>query len=202
MAGWYRSKSKLEIIVNSDADIICLAETHLQRDESITLEGYTWFGHNRLQIHRNAIRGSGGVGILIKNSIFESYSVAVVNQDYEDISLIHNRSLESVGLCVCYLPPSNSSRGDNSLEFFNVLKMLVLKMQMYDAFMLCGDFNARCSNKSDTDTSLCPTNLPVRRGVFIRWTGMTTGLPEWTTGILEWTTGTLEWTTGTCLSQV
>ena len=188
--------------MNSDADIICLAETHLQRDESITLEGYTWFGHNRLKIHRNAIRGSGGVGILIKNSIFESYSVAVVNQDYEDISLIHNRSLESVGLCVCYLPPSNSSRGDNSLEFFNVLKMLVLKMQMYDAFMLCGDFNARCSNKSDTDTSLCPTNLPVRRGVFIRWTGMTTGLPEWTTGILEWTTGTLEWTTGTCLSQV
>ena len=45
---------------------ICLAETHLQRDESITLEGYTWFGHNRLKIHRNAIRGSGGVGILIK----------------------------------------------------------------------------------------------------------------------------------------
>ena len=88
-----------------------------------------------------------------------------MNQDYEDIlciSLIHNRSLESVGLCVCYLPPSNSSRGDNSLEFFNVLKMLVLKMQMYDAFMLCWDFNARCSNKSDTDTSLCPTNLPVR----------------------------------------
>ena len=34
----------------------------------------------------------------------------------------------------------------------NVLKMMVLKM-------LCGDFNARCS---DTDAPLCPTNLPVR----------------------------------------
>ena len=64
MAGLYRSTSKLNIIANSGADIICLVETHLKNNQTITLDGFTWLGHNRLKLHNNAVRGSGGVGIL------------------------------------------------------------------------------------------------------------------------------------------
>ena len=43
--------------------------------------------------------------------------------------------------------------------------MLVLKMQVYDTFMICGDFNARCSNKPDIDRILYTTDIPSRHSV-------------------------------------
>ena len=47
----------------------------------LSLDGFTWLGHNRLKLHKNAVRGSGGIGILI--------------------SLKHNVSLQTVGVCAC-----------------------------------------------------------------------------------------------------
>ena len=59
-------------------------------------------------------------------------------------------------LCVCYLPPSNSSRGDNSVEFFDHLKANVYSYQSIGTFCICGDFNARCGHLQDSDNvNLC-----------------------------------------------
>ena len=87
------------------------------------------------------------IGILVADYIVESLSVNILSKDFEDIlciSLVHTATAETFRVCVVYLPPSNSSRGDKSLEFVNVMRMLVLKLHSFDNFMICGDFNARC----------------------------------------------------------
>ena len=56
-------------------------------------------------------------------------------------------------MCVCYLPTSNSSRGDISHDFFDSLKTMVYKYHCEGDFFICGDFNARCGNTQDTKNS-------------------------------------------------
>ena len=47
-------------------DVVCLVETWLKRDEVAGFYGYHWFGHIRSSLSRKAVRGSGGVGILVE----------------------------------------------------------------------------------------------------------------------------------------
>lgn len=62
-------------------DIICLCETFLRKDGKIVIPGYKWFGRNRIRnnISKRAVRGSSGVGILVKDSIFSFFSVDIVD---------------------------------------------------------------------------------------------------------------------------
>ena len=78
MNGWTLTNGELRRLLLShyDADFISLNETHLKGQSSIEIEGYTWFGMNR-KTHFRAPKGSGGVGVLVKNSIFGSYKVNV-----------------------------------------------------------------------------------------------------------------------------
>ena len=170
MGGFYGNNTKLECISKIGADIVCLTETHLCGNESnINLPGYMWFGHNRKSVHKKAWRGSGGVGVLVANYVLESFSVNILSKDFEDIlciSLVHTATAETFGVCVAYLPPSNSSRGDKSLEFVNIMRMLVLKLHSFDNFMICGDFNARCSDKPDTQMlDQCDNIIPTRLSI-------------------------------------
>ena len=64
------------------------------------------------------------------------------------------RRFQSV--CVLSPPPSNSSRGDNSVEFFDHLKANVYSYQSIGTFCICGDFTARCGHLQDSDNvNLC-----------------------------------------------
>ena len=36
------------------------------------MEGYKWFGNNRKHLHRKAVRGSGGVGVLIREKVLNT----------------------------------------------------------------------------------------------------------------------------------
>ena len=62
------------------ADIISVCETHLRGSDSVSLSGYIWFGHNRQELHRNAPKGSGGVGIFLKNCLLELYDIKVIDR--------------------------------------------------------------------------------------------------------------------------
>ena len=112
-------------------DVICISETFLTKDKCVILDGYTWFGNNRKSISKRAFRGSGGVGILIRNDILQHYNISIISDKFEGILWIqlNNGSGENMlGICCCYLPPSNSSRGDNSQDFFDSLKSLVIEI--------------------------------------------------------------------------
>ena len=63
----------------------------------------------------------------------------------------------------CYLPPSNSSRGDHSQEFYDTLKSLVIDNYQLGDFVICGDFNARCDRLTDSpaDSLGIPDRTPI-----------------------------------------
>ena len=62
MSGWTESNNQLrsKLIEHIDSEIICINETHLKNEQTITLEGYRFYAHNRQHIHINAPKGSGG----------------------------------------------------------------------------------------------------------------------------------------------
>lgn len=49
-----------------NCDILSIGETHLHVRNVIDINGYRWFGINRVAIHVNAPKPSGGVGILVR----------------------------------------------------------------------------------------------------------------------------------------
>lgn len=67
---------------------------------------------------------------------------------------------ESFSICVCYLPPANSSRGNSANEFFDHLKSNMCSLQNIETNFICGDFNARCKNLADVSSS--SLNIPQR----------------------------------------
>lgn len=65
-------------IIDSELDINGVAESHLQGNNILNIEGYNGYGNNRQNIHVNARTGSGGVGFLIKKRTFNEFNVPVL----------------------------------------------------------------------------------------------------------------------------
>ena len=157
--GWTNENKLLrqEIIKAIDSDIICLIETHLKNNNKLDVDGYVWFGHNRPNIHVNAIRGSGGVGVLIKSSLFTVFNVKVIDKSLDGVLVLKLSLIESefsVTLFCCYLPPETSVRGRDSMSFFAHLTSLIYLCMDSDLLLLCGDFNARIGDESDVILSV------------------------------------------------
>jgi hypothetical protein len=86
-------------------DIIGIAETHLLRNNTLSVPGYSWYGGNRTNIHVRSKKGSGGVGVLIKHVLNALY-VSVLDDTQEDslcVNLRHKVTGEQIRVCVCYL---------------------------------------------------------------------------------------------------
>ena len=102
--------------------ITALCETHLVCEEVILQPGYVWFGNNRKNLSPTAVKGSGAVGFLVKQSICQIYDIRILDSTLNDIlwiKLIDKNDPEScVYLCSCYLPSVGSSRGDQSQQFY------------------------------------------------------------------------------------
>ena len=75
-------------------DVIAVVETWLRGEEVIEVDGYRWVGRNRRGLHRKAVRGSGGVGLLIKEEVLESYTIEILESDVEDILWVRIRQVE------------------------------------------------------------------------------------------------------------
>ena len=103
--------------------ILCLAETHLKGGDTIKVDGYTWYGHNRQNIHVRAKCGSGGVGVLVRNDFVNLYDIQIIESDVDGIMWIrfcHKYCNENnFHVCIAYLPPENSTRSVNAQEFFD-----------------------------------------------------------------------------------
>ena len=126
VAGWgngLNCRFRHNIIHRVNLDVICLVETHLVSDSSIHIPGYSWFGNNRKTLSKRARWDSGGVGILVNDSLLSYYSISILDSRFEGILWVQYIHIDSSNAqdfctCVCYLPPSNSCRGDNASEFF------------------------------------------------------------------------------------
>ena len=123
----------------------------------IDVKGYLWFGQNRRSLHRKAVRGSGGVGLLIRKEVLEGWEVEVLDTDVEDVMWrrLSQEDEEDLVMAVCYLPPEASSRGPGVEETFQLLPEQVAKFRSLGQVIICGDFNARCE-KLDMDIEGIP----------------------------------------------
>ena len=54
-----------QVCRDMDFDVLGLSETHLEDEEEVKIQGYTWSGRNRDQ----RLRKGGGVGILVREGI-------------------------------------------------------------------------------------------------------------------------------------
>ena len=162
--GWSGFRDSREIRANIisyyNADVYGLCETHLRKTDKIQIKGYSWFGHNRLNVPASALRGSGGVGFLIKDTVLDKYNLKLLDSHFEGILWIELRDkknlLPRILLCVAYLPPENSSRGNSAQEFYDTLLTQVYSLYTCsdDVILIGGDFNSRIGNKQDYCASL------------------------------------------------
>ena len=126
VAGWSRGDGiggdgvvesrdiRAKVITFFQPDIVCLVETWLKGDVGVVFDDYEWFGHNRASVSRKAVRGSGGVGLLVKKLILRDWSVEVVDMRLEDVmwvKLERKETSQAVFVAVCYFPPAGSSQG-------------------------------------------------------------------------------------------
>ena len=151
--GWTQNNQDLRVrVINHlNPDIVCLSETHLDGKNTIELEGYKFFDHNRQAKHRDAPYTHGGVGILVKNQMCQDYVISVVDQSFDGILAIkfsHRISTYSFVVFSCYLPPENSLWCD-ATNFYGHLISLIYSYEDSDALYVCGDFNGRIGNEKD-----------------------------------------------------
>ena len=140
------------LIKNIDSDILCLSETHLGKNDTLTCDGYTSFLNNRASKHKNAPKPSGGVAILVKDELFSDFRVNVLDKEIDGLLLVefvNKNSNYTFVLFACYLPPENSVWGRDPTSFFAHILSQVYLNQNADAMYMCGDFNARVGDLSD-----------------------------------------------------
>ncbi|WAR21523.1 LOW QUALITY PROTEIN: hypothetical protein MAR_015497, partial [Mya arenaria] len=163
VCGWTKDNENLRIALLNyfDADIISVCETHLSDRNVLNVDGYSWFGFNRTEIHRNAPKASGGVGLLVKQSVVNEYDVAIVDRVYDGIIAVSftNKATGSDFIVFsCYLPPEGSTRGRDAQGFFVHLLTQIYAHANYDQMVVCSDFNARIGSLSDllTECDIIP----------------------------------------------
>ncbi|CAG2202982.1 unnamed protein product [Mytilus edulis] len=102
--------------------------------------------------------GSGGVGFLVSKSILENFTCSVLNDNYEDILWISLKCKNDINfvihLCVCYLQPERSSRGNIAQEYYDVLLSQIYLYSGCSNLFVCGDFNGRIGNLQDFDDKI------------------------------------------------
>lgn len=140
------------MLQNVDCDIFTVCETFLKGSQEPKIDGFTWIGNNRGNLHANAHRGSGGVGAFLKNELFDFYDITTLDKSVEDILWIKVKCKTSdyiLCIAICYLPPNESSRPNDQEMFFENLLQQVYCNQTIGNIVICGDFNSRCGYYSD-----------------------------------------------------
>jgi len=104
---------------------------------------------------------------LVNSKLLLDYDVSVLDSQMEGIlwlKLMDKFSCQSLCVCVCYLPPASSSRGDCSEEFFDCLAAQISMYRNLGTICICGDFNARCGELQDVSVdsvSAIPPRKPL-----------------------------------------
>ena len=101
-----------------DCDLVSTNETHLLNKDDIHLPGYRWIGLNRTKLHVNAAKGSGGVGIFLKERLTIEYKIDIIDNLVHGILGIKFMNKVTFVVFSCYLPPESSPWCLNALSFF------------------------------------------------------------------------------------
>ena len=135
-----------------ELDIIGIAETHLLHSQSLSLQQFAFYGHNRTQLHKHAKSGSGGVCLLVRKELLKIFDISILDKSCEGILWVSFKDRKSnycFNVCTCYLPPHGSSRYVDAEEFYDKLLANIYEYQHLGKFIICGDFNSRLGDMAD-----------------------------------------------------
>ena len=135
-----------------ELDIIGIAETHLLHSQSLSLQQFAFYGHNRTRLHKHAKSGSGGVCLLVRKELLKIFDISILDKSCEGILWVSFKDRKSnccFNVCTCYLPPHGSSRYVDAEEFYDKLLANIYEYQHLGKFIICGDFNSRMGDMAD-----------------------------------------------------
>ena len=157
-------ESKTAVLEYVNCDIIGINETHFKnQSDEINIDDYKWIGSNRKTIHKNARSGSGGIGVLIRHSVYAQFDIEVVDDSYDGVLavLFVNKNSDYNFLFInAYLPPENSIYGRDAASFYSHILNLTYMYSHCDAIYFAGDVNGRVGSRADyiseVDTLVTP----------------------------------------------
>ena len=137
----------------SKYDVIIFLET-MKLDSYIPNTGdFTYKHFQRRYQHPRARKPSGGIGILIKSSLFYRGVVTIVsNSDFSVWLRIKEDNLNEIYLAGVYIPPLDSTSTISSFKnnnAFHVIQEEITHFSEKGQIAICGDFNARTGLSSD-----------------------------------------------------
>ena len=138
--GWTRGNEliRTQILDKINANIICINETFLTGQNTISIDGYTWYEHNRPTKHVNARRGSGGVGLFVRNELFNHFKVEIKDKSIDGILLLQFTHLLSEYTIAIVLSTSVISPwGRDSILFFGHLLSILYTLDSDNVVNAC-----------------------------------------------------------------
>ncbi len=76
------------LIYHLNPDILCIQQTHLKDGDTINIDKYKFYPHNRVITHKNVPKTFGGIGIFVTLDLLDSYNVNTIDQCVEGIQII------------------------------------------------------------------------------------------------------------------
>ncbi|CAC5365731.1 unnamed protein product [Mytilus coruscus] len=73
------------VLEHTNRDILAICESFLREEEQLSVPGQKGIGPTRTNLHRNAVRGSGGVSALIRSKLFNSFDIGIIDTSVERI---------------------------------------------------------------------------------------------------------------------
>ena len=130
-------------------DISILTEIWKRDTSKLDLEGFWDFSQVR-QKHFNAIRHSGGITVLVKNTIRQGVRLAEDPEGFIWLRLEKSffKLQNDVFLCAAYITPSNTTQNIHSeTDYFWDLENSILKYREKEDILIMGNLNSRAGRK-------------------------------------------------------
>ena len=171
--GWFSTRNpyytqfKLDVLKCMNCSIVILCETHCLNDQTIKINDYTVYQHDR-QPQGGGRHGSGGVAIAIKNSLLFSHEILAIHKIYDGLMGIKIKNRETdytIGIMGNYLSPDNYHYGRDPENYFNHCSVLWQTLSDCDLRVGSGDYNSRTKQLldyiPDIDGNLVPPRINV-----------------------------------------
>ena len=147
------------IIETLNKDVVCLTETH-SPNYKITVNGYKTFQQNWFKTGK---KGSGGVAILVKYAVVNSYDITLNSNSVDGIlGLKLSQGEYHLNVYNVYIPPENSPYGCDIGSIFAYLTGEFYKFSNEDVLMI-GDFNAKVGELADITIEANDWDIPTRK---------------------------------------
>ena len=98
------------------------------------------------------------MGFLIKTKTLELYEPRILDHSQDGLLWMKLKDAPELGIimCVCYLPPEGSSRGNSAQEFYDRQLTQLYTICDGNPTIICGDYNGRIGHKTDCNIDEIP----------------------------------------------